>query len=195
MKSILLTAKRYAEAYFMTASEDESLYEETIGDLTTFAALFSKKGDLYDLLIHPLIHPEKKVRLVCKLFEDNNLIARNFVCVLIRRRKIYLLTEISLEIKRLYREKKGIRGVVIKSAVPLTEEEHEELSSILERKFGKISIRSVVDKTIVGGLIISFGNQVVDDSIRTKLRRMRDIMNSIDEAWLRALSDEPSLAF
>lgn len=195
MKSILLTAKRYAEAFFLTALKDEELFEDCIGDFNIFTNLFAKKGDLYDLLIHPLIHPEKKVALVYKLFDDGNVMARNFICVLIRRRKITLLTEVSLEVKRLYRQKKGIRGVMVKSAIPLTEEEHAELSNILEKKFGKISLRVIVDKNIVGGLIISFGNQVVDDSLRTRLRRMKDIMDKVDEAWLRALSEQPSLAF
>ncbi|MDD3000641.1 MAG: ATP synthase F1 subunit delta [Candidatus Riflebacteria bacterium] len=193
MKNPTLTAKRYAEAFFSLIERDSDNFESYMNDFNVFSDLFSERTELYNLLTHPLIHPDRKTDLVCRVFSKADNQVKNFICIIIKRRRIHLFEAIAVEIKRLYRRKKGIRGLIIKTAVALNDSEFSKLKNVLEKKFGQLSIRQVVDRTVIGGMIIHFGNQVVDDSVHTRIKRMREILNRIDETWLNALSEQPSL--
>lgn len=193
MKNPTLTAKRYAEAFFSLIERNSDKFEDNMNDFNLFSDLFLQKTELYNLLTHPLIHPDRKTELVGRVFSKADKHIISFICVIIKRRKIHLFEAIIVEIKRLYRQKKGIRGLIVKTAVPLNNSEFNKLEKVLEKKFGRLSIRQVVDRTVVGGLVIHFGNQVVDDSIHTRIKRLREMLNRIDEIWLYALSEQPSL--
>ncbi|MGI6445097.1 MAG: ATP synthase subunit delta [bacterium ADurb.Bin157] len=193
MKNPTLTAKRYAEAFFSLIERNSDKFEDNMNDFNLFSDLFLQKTELYNLLTHPLIHPDRKTELVGRVFSKADKHIISFICVIIKRRKIHLFEAITVEIKRLYRQKKGIRGLIVKTAVPLNNSEFNKLEKVLEKKFGRLSIRQVVDRTVVGGLVIHFGNQVVDDSIHTRIKRLREMLNRIDETWLYALSEQPSL--
>jgi F-type H+-transporting ATPase subunit delta len=193
MKNPTLTAKRYAEAFFSLIERDSDNFENNMNDFNVFSDLFSQKTELYNLLTHPLIHPDRKTELVCRVFSKVDNQIKNFICIIIKRRRIHFFEAIAVEVKRLYRRKKGIRGLVVKTAVALNDSEFSKLKNVLEKKFGQLSIRQVIDPTVIGGLIIHFGNQVVDDSVHTRIKRLREILNAIDETWLHALSEQPSL--
>ena len=189
-----IIAKRYAEAFFSKAETDEDRLEDCLSDLDVFCKIFEQKKELYDILTHPLIRPERKVDLLKKIMANADIYVTNLLCLLANNSRMDILGDVATEVKRFYRHKNGIRGLVVKSAVPLKDEERKQLSVVLEKKFGDVSVREVVDKSIGGGLIIHFGNKVIDNSIRTRIKRMKEIMHRIDEAWLKEIAEQPSMA-
>lgn len=187
-------AKRYAEAFFSTAEKDEDRLDDCLADLDVFCKIFEQKTELYDILTHPLIRPDRKIDLLKKLMAKADVYALNLLCLLAEHNRMDILGDVATEVKRFYRHKNGIRGLIVKSAVPLNEEERKQLNVVLQKKFGDVAVREVVDKSIAGGLIIHFGNEVIDNSVRTRIKRMKEIMMRIDEAWLKEIAQQPSLA-
>jgi len=68
------------------------------------------------------------------------------------------------------------------------------LRGILTRKFGRIEIREKVDRDVIGGLVVQFGDQVIDDSLKARLKLLREMMIRVDNEWLMSLINQPSLA-
>ena len=72
------------------------------------------------------------------------------------------------------RRRPGIQEAVVTSAVPLSEQEKEQLAAVFEERLGKkLRIVNVVDSDLLGGLIVQIGDRLYDGSLKTKLTRFR----------------------
>ena len=68
---------------------------------------------------------------------------------------------------------------VVKTVVPLTEEQYNNLVTRLEAKYGrKIELKQEIDKSIVGGLYIQVENEFIDATINSQYQEMKDLMLS-----------------
>lgn len=185
--------KRYAEAFFSIIEENN--LEVCYADFHAFVEIYESHEELRNILENPTIEIERKLDFVKKVFagklqED----ILNFIFVLINQKRIYLLSQIADFVDKFYREKHGIRGIKVKTIVPLTKDERSRLESILTKKFGKIEIKEIIDQDLLGGLIIQLDDQVVDESIRVKLHLLRETMDRVDKAWMQLIIEQPSLA-
>ncbi len=188
-----IIARRYAASFIESTSEYN--IDESYGDFQAFVKAYYESEEVRYILSHPEISFLKKLDLITKLFKDKgHRLARNFICVLVKRQRINYLKKIEKEVRALYRKKKGIRDIVVKSAVPLNEKERIRLRALLEQKFGLLDINEEVDESIIGGLIISFEDQVLDESIQYRLKKLKELMTKIDNEWLAELIDQPGLA-
>ncbi len=185
--------KRYAEAFFTAILEHD--FEECFKDFEAFCAIYFGFDGLREILNHPTIHVNRKIEMLKRIFGPK---ARekvvDFLCLLVKRRRINYFEGIAQEVERFYRRKNNIRGIVVKSSLPLTREQRVKLRQVLTTKFGHVEIREIVDKKIIGGLIIQFGDEVIDESLRYRLKTLRDIMIRVDNEWLATLINEPGIA-
>ena len=63
------------------------------------------------------------------------------------------------------------------SAVPLTDAQTQDLTDTLRQKLGKTPrLIAMVDPKLLGGLIIRVGSQMIDTSLRTKLKNLEKVM-------------------
>ncbi|CAN5896094.1 hypothetical protein BH23ACT5_BH23ACT5_07590 [soil metagenome] len=67
----------------------------------------------------------------------------------------------------------------IRSAVPLDEDTLTRLTEALSRTTGKtLEVRSVVDPSVVGGIIARVGDTVIDGSVAAKLESLRQALQT-----------------
>lgn len=185
--------KRYAEAFFLSIENDD--FEECFKDFEAFSAIYFGFDGLREILNHPTIHVNRKIEMIQRIFgPQSRRRVVDFICLLLRRERINLFEGIALEVERFYRRKNGIRGVVIKSPVPLTNDERTQLRELLTRKLGRVEIREKVDANILGGLVVHFGDQVIDDSVRARIKMLHEMMIRVDNEWLATLINQPSIA-
>jgi F-type H+-transporting ATPase subunit delta len=188
-----IIAKRYANAFFDLLEKED--LETGFKDFEAFTALFFGYEGLSEILLHPTIHMNRKIKLIQNIFgaSAQHLVV-DFICMLIKKKRLGLFEQISQEVERLYRRQHGIRGIIIKTAVPLLESERKRLRKILSHKFGRIEIREIVDPAILGGIIVQFTDQVVDESIRNRLKLLQELMDRVDNDWLQTLITQPTIA-
>ncbi|MGL5821875.1 MAG: F0F1 ATP synthase subunit delta [Sarcina sp.] len=73
-------------------------------------------------------------------------------------------------------ENPSIKGIV-KSVVPLTDEQYQNLLTRLERKYNKkIELTREIDKSIIAGLYIQVGDEFIDATVNTQYKEMKEIM-------------------
>jgi F-type H+-transporting ATPase subunit delta len=102
---------------------------------------------------------------------------RNFVLLLTRRRRIRLLPRIYEEFGQLANEYRGIVVAEVTSAVPLDDADKAVIIRQLSELTGRRAIlRTQVDPSILGGLIVRIGDKLIDGSLRTRLERLRETL-------------------
>lgn len=65
----------------------------------------------------------------------------------------------------------------VRSVLPLDDSQKERLAQALGRATGKtISVKVIVDPSILGGIVAQVGDTVIDGSIRTRLNQLREAL-------------------
>ena len=63
----------------------------------------------------------------------------------------------------------------VRSAVPLTDEQLERLATAITSRIGQqVTVRNIVDPSVMGGLVTTIGDSVIDGSVRSRLTKLRE---------------------
>lgn len=169
--------KRYALALYEVA-EEKGKVEEYLNDLRQICNLIETNKNFYEVIKHPQINTRKKKQTFINIFKgqiDDELLS--FLLILIEKDRILYLKEKLLEMEKIDLERKNTLRGIIKTAVPLLDEELEKLKNIFEAKYNKkIIFETKVQKDLLGGVYIRIGNDVIDDTIKSKIDEMKELM-------------------
>ncbi len=169
--------RRYALALYEVAKEKDKV-DEYINDLREICDLIENNKDFYEVVKHPQISTKNKKRTFINIFKgkiDEELLS--FLLILIEKDRILYLREKLNQMEKIDLERKNILSAVVKTAVPLLESEISDLQEKLEKQYNKkIIMATEIDKSLLGGVYVRVGNDVIDGTIKSKLEEMKDIM-------------------
>ena len=78
------------------------------------------------------------------------------------------------EMEKIHLEKQNIIVAHIKSVIPLNEEQKSVLVEKLSKKYEKnIMLKEQLDKSLIGGLYVRIGDDVIDGTIKGKFEEIR----------------------
>lgn len=171
-------AERYATALFELASEERSV--ETVSrDFATLKALLSESPDLVRLVKAPVFSVEEQklgMDAVLRRMEAAPLTVR-FVLTLATKRRLFALNQIIDAYERRIAEQRGEINAEVSATRPLSDAETDELKRALREKLGRDArLSTKVDPSLLGGLVVKVGSQMIDSSLRTKLEGLRAAM-------------------
>ncbi|KAG2660971.1 ATP synthase subunit O, mitochondrial-like [Panicum virgatum] len=171
----------YASALFLTAAKANTL-DKVESEIKTVVEA-SKKSPLFSQFIKDLSVPkETRVKAITEIFAEAGFsdVTKNFMAVLADNGRLKYIERIAERFVDLTMAHKGEVKVVVRTVIPLPEEEEKELKETLQDILGKnktILVEQKIDYSIMGGLVIEFGQKVFDMSIKTRAKQM--------EAFLR----------
>jgi F-type H+-transporting ATPase subunit delta len=183
MKSEIATAEiaqPYAEA-LMSVAKSRNLTDQFGEDARSLLNLLSESEQLRNFLGNPFIQPETKKAVINQIVgESGNTYFRNFLLLLVDRRRILLLEPVLQQYLALLRQLKQAVLAEVISAVPLSEAQQQ---AVIEKVIAITNAREVeletkIDRELIGGVIIKVGSQVIDASLRGQLRRLSLRLNS-----------------
>ncbi len=184
MKSNVATAeisRPYAEA-LMSVAQSNNVEDKFDSDVRSLLNLLKESEALQNFFANPFISAEDKKGVVNKILsDDTNPMFRNFLMLLVDRRRIILLEDIAQEYLAKLRELNQIVLAEVISAVPLSEEQQQTIKEkvkSIEPNAREVELDSKIDSDIIGGVIIKVGSQVVDSSLRGQLRRLSLSLNN-----------------
>jgi F-type H+-transporting ATPase subunit delta len=62
----------------------------------------------------------------------------------------------------------------VRTAVALTDDQRARLKAALENATGKsLELKAIVDPTVVGGVVATVGDTVIDDTVRTRIDQLK----------------------
>lgn len=172
-------ARTYAEALVAIGTERQQT-AVLQGELTAFCDLLSEIPQLRVFLESPGIPTDAKTHVVDSVFElDLTEMFRNFLCILIRKGRFYLLPRIRDAVLALADEAEGRVRATVTSAITLSEERITRLAAILSEHLGKqVVLKAQVDPQLLGGLVVSYGDTRMDYSVRSALATVRARLQS-----------------
>jgi len=98
----------------------------------------------------------------------------NFLLLLIDKRRLDGLWDISKKYRQLVQKELGILNAHLITAVPIDVKLKEKVKSKLEQLYRKkIEIQESVNPQIIGGMILMVDNQMIDHSIKNRLYRLK----------------------
>lgn len=171
MAENLTIARPYAQAVFDIAKQDKT-FKGWTNALEGLACAISDEQFAY--AVKNASTREEAAKIVIEvlgdLLDDK---AQNFVRVLGENDRFEVLPEINQEFIRLRDEYLKVKAVEIVSARPLKAEDEQAIVAKLEKKYQvTISLTRTIDPSIMGGVIIRIGDEVIDGSVKTNLSRL-----------------------
>ena len=167
-------ATRYANALadVVTAGRSSLRPEDALQQLRSFEAALESSAELRNALISPAVPVGRKRAVAGRISGALKLsqIARNFLYVLVDRRRIASLSDVLHRFELIVDERLGFARAEVVSARQLNETQRSALSGQLERLTGKrIRMRFAVDESLIAGVVARIGSTVYDGSVRGQL--------------------------
>lgn len=173
------TAARVAGIYAQTLL-DLAKEAQTVGpvaaDLDTLSTLLARDPSFGTFLASPYFSEENKKDLLRKVFAGNlQRLTLNFLLVMIDHGRGALLPLIVNRFTQLHRVYQGYETVEVTVAKPLDPPQQEKLlHDLAEALKTKVDLDVHVDPAILGGVIIRYDENMLDNSIRGRLARTVD---------------------
>lgn len=179
---IVGVAKRYAAAAFELACQDKLLNKVT-SDLAGLDSLSKKNLTLQRFICDPTLPLEDKSDGVTIISQALGLspLTRRFLGVVTINRRLPILSIILTEFLSRVAEYRGEVKAEVVSAQVLSLDQQNALQKALEAITAKekVVLNIRIDPSLLGGAIIRVGSRIVDNSLRTKLERMRYAMKGV----------------
>jgi F-type H+-transporting ATPase subunit delta len=180
MAELSTIARPYAEALFRTATEgDLNAWAGLVGEMAAVAG----RPEMQALISDPKIDDKQLfdvfVSVIRSVLPDqaHAVRARNFISLVIENGRLALMPEIAQQFALLKNRREGSADAEIVSAFPMSDAQVAELVGGLQKKFGMtIKARVTVDQSLIGGVRVVVGDQVIDTSVRAQLDRMRSAL-------------------
>lgn len=168
--------RRYALALYTTCVESGNV-ELVLEQLKEIVHEMDTNEGLIKIVKNPQINKYNKKRIFKELFkgsvEDELL---SFLLLLIEKGRILYLREKYTQFKLIYLENNNTVIARVKSAIPLSEDQRVAIKNNLEKRYDKnVIIKEEVDKSLLGGILLTVGNEVIDGSIKNKLMELREV--------------------
>ncbi len=164
----------YARA-LMSVAQGNNLTEPFGEDVRSLLNVLQTSEQFRDFLANPFINAEDKKAVIGRVVGDSvNPSIRNFLMLLVDRRRIILLEGICQQYLTLLRQLNQTVLAEVTSAVELNEAQQQSVRDkvISMTNARQVEIETKIDRDLIGGVIIKVGSQVVDASIRGQLRRL-----------------------
>ncbi|MEZ7893125.1 MAG: ATP synthase F1 subunit delta [Candidatus Wallbacteria bacterium] len=170
-----VVASRYAEALIMLA-HNENEVQRFEDDIEFIIQTIKLEPRLEKVLFHPFINKAQKLDLIEKIWKEHvHKTVFNFMKLLIDKRRINQLNAIYDEYVVQMNKVKGICIAKVETAVALEAVDAEKLKAQLEKVTAlKLLIDNKVNPSIIGGLSVRIGDEVIDWRISRTLETLNE---------------------
>ena len=174
-------AARYAQALFELAKETGALPALESDALALHAAV-TESADLRSVIASPVIARDEQARAlagVAARMGVSNLMA-NTIALMAQKRRLFVLPQMVGDLLARIAADKGEMTAEVTAAVALSPEQTEKLAATLKAKVGKtVILKTTVDESLIGGLVVKLGSTMIDTSIRAKLAALQNAMKEV----------------
>ena len=164
----------YAEALFSVVQAEGEL-DRVEDELFRFGKVLETNHELKQVLSDQGIDRTQRLKVLDELLADkvspHTLGLLSFVVEQGRGRH---LPEILNEVTQLAAEARNSVVAEVRAAVPLDEKQQTQLADALSKATGKkVEVKVIVDPSVIGGVVATMGDTVIDGSIKRKLQQLK----------------------
>ena len=100
--------------------------------------------------------------------------AQNFLRTVIDNGRVNALPEVATQFRALVNRRNGSSDAVVHSAFPMDATALASVGEALEKRFGrKLNLSVQLDESLIGGIRVVVGDEVLDTSVKARLEQMK----------------------
>tara|TARA_B100001057_G_C22829016_1_gene942590 strand:+ start:1523 stop:2080 length:558 start_codon:yes stop_codon:yes gene_type:complete len=172
------SANRYSLALYELASE-KNLVAKIEDNSLALLKLISVNKDFDNCVKDPTVSQEILIEIINQISDNFKLepLFKNFLSFIITKRRFFFVERILKNFIEISSEKRGELKAEIRSSKKLSQEEVNNISNELSVNFkSKVKLNYKYDQSLIGGLIIQVGSNMIDTSIKNKLKQIENRM-------------------
>ena len=170
-----LLGSRYANSVISVA-DSMGVLPSVQNDMGSLRLALVESKDLNSLLGNPVYSKGQQLAAIQSIARQAQFhqVTVNFLGVLAQNNRLSSLSVILDEFAREIERRQGIVEANVVSAFPLTEAQQKNLVDTLSKKTGNsVRLDLQIDKSLLGGMVVTVGSRMIDDSLKTRLFQLK----------------------
>jgi F-type H+-transporting ATPase subunit delta len=171
MAELATIARPYAEALYKSEHAKHPGAPHWLDALAAVAA----NAQLIQFADNPKVTPQQVFDVVSDVARVQLPPAgQNFLRAVIENGRLAALPEIAHQFRELHNAQSGASDAIVYSAFPISEHQLAEIRGTLEKRFGrKLHVKVQEDPSLIGGIRVVVGDEVLDTSVKARLEQMK----------------------
>jgi F-type H+-transporting ATPase subunit delta len=166
-------AIRYAKA-ILEMSQANNNTVNVAKDMTSIVNAVKDSKELNDFLQSPIIKGEVKFSSLQQIFASAQKETKGLFQLLLTNKRFELLPTIASDFQVLVNELNGVQIGKVTTAFPITADlEAKVLAKIAAFSNKTITLENIVDESIIGGFILTMGDQQYNASVASRLQNLK----------------------
>ena len=100
--------------------------------------------------------------------------------VMAAKRRLFVLPQLITALREMIAAEKGEVTAEVTAATALSAAQSKSLIAALKAQIGKdVKLKTAVDESLIGGLVVKVGSKMIDTSIRSKLEALQHAMKEV----------------
>lgn len=174
-------AARYATALFELAKEDKAL-KALEADADALTAALAASPDLTAMIASPVISRDDQAAAIAAIAKKMKLSAltANTLALMAAKRRLFVLPQMVADVLARIAAEKGEVTAEVTSAAALSADQAKKLAATLKARVGKdVKLKTAVDESLIGGLVVKLGSTMIDTSVKAKLAALQNAMKEV----------------
>lgn len=173
-----ILSSRYATSLIEVAHQSGAL-ASIEKDMASLQSALASSAELNALLGNPVYSKAQQMAALQGIASKAGFhpLVLNFLGVLSKNGRLAALTGILVAFFKEMERRHGVLEAKVVSAVPLSEVQQKALADNLSRNTGKqIRLAMSLDPSLLGGMVVTVGSRMIDDSLKTRLAQLKQAM-------------------
>ena len=180
MAEIATIARPYADALFKAQASDHPGTAIWLDEL----AAVSANAQLQQFVDSPKVSDDQVFELISGVMQTRQSVAlpeagKNFLRLVIENKRLSAIPAVANQFRALVNAQGGTADAVVHSAFPVDATALADLSSTLEKRFArKLNVIVELDSSLIGGVRVVVGDEVLDTSVKARLEQMKSALTA-----------------
>ncbi|WP_428944600.1 F0F1 ATP synthase subunit delta [Pantoea sp. FN060301] len=177
MSEFTTVARPYAKAAFDFAVEHQSV--DRWQQMLAFATEVASNEQVAELLSGALAPEALSAQFIAICGDQLDEAGQNLIKVMAENKRLPALPAVLAQFIQLRAAHDATADVEVISSTTLSDEQLTKISAAMEKRLSrKVKLNCKIDKSVMAGVIIRAGDMVIDGSVRGRLERLADVLQS-----------------
>ncbi|ALX92595.1 MULTISPECIES: F0F1 ATP synthase subunit delta [Serratia] len=177
MSEFITVARPYAKAAFDFAVENQSV--ERWQQMLAFTAVVTRNEQMAELLSGAVAPETLSNTFIAVCGDELDEHGQNFIRVMAENGRLLVLPAVLQQFIELRAALESTVEVEVLSSSALNDTQQAKIIAAMEKRLSrKVKLNCKIDKSVLAGVIIRAGDLVIDGSVRGRLERLADVLQS-----------------